>query len=790
MKNNLNELIEISEYLDDIDSASTLNKMRDVLESGNYILTVMGQFSAGKSTLINALLGRNILPVNKTETTAIVTYIKYGNEDHAELVYSDGRTEECSIEETMKLEQNGESLEKVEQLDAINIYVSCDLLKNGLIIADTPGVNTVLKEHIEKTAQLFETSSRIMYVVSGSMSMFDKDFLKTLQDKGLRSLVVRTYMDAIYCDEEDPNETINSENELIKEYTDEPVFFTSSKEESSFYKNIAELRSYILKNISQLVSQQLEEAVDERAGYIAQRLIPLIKQRENAVSAMLENNENEYEKQRQELEIQGANLRKALENSRKKLESRYSSLKNEADSDLKEKARVEIRNLSESIHTIDFTAPMDVKTSIEDMIRKSCTNLRTAYVSNFDQIIKENKEEILTELNENGLSVYLNVNLPDSIDEAGESVSEIEDKIEALITLQEALDAEIEDSKNRIAADEEQQRQIEAETEMTNEAVEALRRELSDYGEYVERYRIKHGSHKNEQRMRTIGRIADFATILIPGETWVKIGGKVLSGTKIAAEGAKVIKGADTAADVIRGLHMIKKNGMAEKNGIALPCEDVDESTEDYSELQQRLQEHEGQPGLLDLLSLEFYFSKIGKKFDVPDTIVIDEEHKQRYEAGRKEIVDRISAESRKAADDRIKIGKITDKKEQEEIFIKEQNKRKAKADKEISELNRKLEKAKTDQVNEVSARYYISAMTSYIEDFCSHIAESVMPAINEKFESYIETYGLEMESEIARQQNALEELKQEFSNASNDKLKDELEKCRAYSAIVCRMTN
>lgn len=787
MKNDLSQLIEISEYLDDRESTSILTKMKTAISSGNYILTVMGQFSAGKSTLINALIGEKILPVNKTETTAVVTYLKYGTENHAELIYSDGKTEECSIEEAMKLEQNNDSNEKLEQLETINIYIESNLLKNGLIIADTPGVNTVLKEHTEKTVQLFETSSRILYVIASSMTQFDKNFLKTLQDKGLKSLVVRTYMDTIYSDEEDSDKTIIDESALIGEYTDEPIFFTSSKKENSFYQNIARLREYLSNNIAQQAVQQLELAVDERAGYISKRFVSLIKQREKAITAKLDNNENEYKKQRSELEKQAEKLRKALENGKKKLESRYSSLQSDADSDLQEKLKIEVRKLTEFIQSIDFTAPIDYHTEIENLIHKSCTSLRLAYVSGFDQIMKDNKEEILNEINYDDSPVYLNVNIPETMNEAGEAVKEIEDKIDALISLQEALDSEIEESKGRIAANEIEQQQIMAETEKVNMAVEALKQQLSEYGEYVEQYRIKYGSHTNEQRMRNIGRIADIATILIPGEAWVSIGGKVMktvaSGAKVAEKGAKFIKGADTTADIIRSLYMVKKNGMAERSSLALSYED--ESTGDYGMLQQRINAQDVQPDILDFLSLEYYFSKIGKKFDTPDTIVVDEEHKRRYETGRQQIIDKINAEARKSADERIKIGKISDKKEQEEIFIKEQNKRKSKTDKELSDLNKKLEKAKTEQINIISAKYYISAMTSYIEEFCKHIAKSIMPVINDKFEAYLATYGLEIESEIARQQNAIDELEQKFSCASNDELKSELEKCRKYLAVV-----
>lgn len=70
MNNDIPKLIEISEYLKETDITFLLHNMKKMLDNGNYVLTVMGQFSAGKSTLINELIGKKVLPVNKTETTA------------------------------------------------------------------------------------------------------------------------------------------------------------------------------------------------------------------------------------------------------------------------------------------------------------------------------------------------------------------------------------------------------------------------------------------------------------------------------------------------------------------------------------------------------------------------------------------------------------------------------------------------------------------------------------------------------------------------------------------------
>jgi len=55
-------------------------------------VTVLGEFSTGKSTLINALLGEHLLPTRVTPTTAVITKLVHGPEYTALVHYADGTT--------------------------------------------------------------------------------------------------------------------------------------------------------------------------------------------------------------------------------------------------------------------------------------------------------------------------------------------------------------------------------------------------------------------------------------------------------------------------------------------------------------------------------------------------------------------------------------------------------------------------------------------------------------------------------------------------------------------------
>ncbi len=73
----LDDTILISEIAADLkerDILSGLTELRDKIVSGRFYLVVIGLFKRGKSTLINALIGQEIAPVDVTPLTSVITF--------------------------------------------------------------------------------------------------------------------------------------------------------------------------------------------------------------------------------------------------------------------------------------------------------------------------------------------------------------------------------------------------------------------------------------------------------------------------------------------------------------------------------------------------------------------------------------------------------------------------------------------------------------------------------------------------------------------------------------------
>lgn len=132
-----------------------------IVTDGLFRVFVMGTFTSGKSTLINALLGSRILPESALPSTAILTFIQFGYDtDDVEIHYRDivnedgnvtkGAVEHISkenfmqtyhydIADTEKLSQTG-SIPRFKKVAYSIVRCSLPLVQYGVSIVDTPGL--------------------------------------------------------------------------------------------------------------------------------------------------------------------------------------------------------------------------------------------------------------------------------------------------------------------------------------------------------------------------------------------------------------------------------------------------------------------------------------------------------------------------------------------------------------------------------------------------------------------------------------------------------------------------
>lgn len=140
-----------------------------------FLLVIVGEFNAGKSSFINALLGEHLLKEGVTPTTTQINIIRHH-------------------------EQNQET---VTDKNILVIGAPIPIL-NEISIVDTPGTNAVIRKHEEITNQFVPRSDLVLFVTSSDrpLSESERAFLQQIRDWGKKLVIVLNKIDLLQNDEE------------------------------------------------------------------------------------------------------------------------------------------------------------------------------------------------------------------------------------------------------------------------------------------------------------------------------------------------------------------------------------------------------------------------------------------------------------------------------------------------------------------------------------------------------------------------------------------------------------
>lgn len=130
-----------------------------------FSIVVMGDFKRGKSTFINAILGKQVVPSNVTPETVTINRIFYGETPEREAVLTNGMRIRLEAEELgrAQLEQLMERLPA--PVETIDIREPLESLRE-ISIVDTPGMGDVLKQFDEQVHSYIARADAVIYIAS------------------------------------------------------------------------------------------------------------------------------------------------------------------------------------------------------------------------------------------------------------------------------------------------------------------------------------------------------------------------------------------------------------------------------------------------------------------------------------------------------------------------------------------------------------------------------------------------------------------------------------------------
>ena len=156
-------LDELSALADEDDQAA-LAAIRGRLEDSRLRVLVAGEAKRGKSTLINALLGRAVLPAGVTPLTALATTVRHGTDEGVTAAFGDGRTEQLPLEALHDLVTERGNPENCRRVASVVVTLDAPVLAHGVELVDTPGTGSVHAHNTEEAQAALKTMDAAVFV--------------------------------------------------------------------------------------------------------------------------------------------------------------------------------------------------------------------------------------------------------------------------------------------------------------------------------------------------------------------------------------------------------------------------------------------------------------------------------------------------------------------------------------------------------------------------------------------------------------------------------------------------
>ena len=160
-----------------------LDELMEKVRTNTLNLVVVGQFKRGKTCLINALMGVDLLPTAVVPLTSIVTVLTYGEAMHIEVAFQDGEVRAIDPQNLVDYVTEPGNPKNLKNVKEVLVRYPSPYLKDGVRLVDTPGVGSVYLHNTDIAYQYLPNSDAALFLLSVDqpVSQAELDFLKDVQ---------------------------------------------------------------------------------------------------------------------------------------------------------------------------------------------------------------------------------------------------------------------------------------------------------------------------------------------------------------------------------------------------------------------------------------------------------------------------------------------------------------------------------------------------------------------------------------------------------------------------------
>lgn len=368
------------------------------LEAERFHLVVLGEFNHGKSTFVNAMLGDDILPTGITPTTASINHVVWAQHPTARVVLKSGESQHLDAAQLKEWVTVAGG--RADEVSFVEVGFPSDLLKNNVVLVDTPGVNDLNEQRAEVTYGYVPRADAVVFLLDAGQALKDseREFLRSRVLEGARDrlIFVLGKMDMLSADEKIAVTEYVKKN--LAQMMPSPTVFPLSAKDWAKTKDAQSGMPELLAYLERFLSKDRAQVLLDNAAADAERTAAYVH---NNLGVRMYS----YDLDIGELETRITAVREQLDTSKRKLDELHvridadaESIKSQIGLDLEAFAKSFVQALPAQIDAVDAN---DVKAYLPQFIEDKFKEWAEVEGAKLAAMLEHLAEEVISITNEN-----------------------------------------------------------------------------------------------------------------------------------------------------------------------------------------------------------------------------------------------------------------------------------------------------------------------------------------------------------------------------------------------------
>jgi len=171
----------------------------DRLETSAFEIAVFGRVSSGKSSLLNHIVGQDLLPVGVNPITAVPTRLAYGSEPRATAWFADRKPEQFDTGRLAEFVTEQHNPANIQHVTRIVVELPAERLREGVVYVDTPGLGSLATSGAAETKAYLPRCDLGVVLIDAGSTLTEDDLatIQTLYEAGIPACVLLSKADLL-----------------------------------------------------------------------------------------------------------------------------------------------------------------------------------------------------------------------------------------------------------------------------------------------------------------------------------------------------------------------------------------------------------------------------------------------------------------------------------------------------------------------------------------------------------------------------------------------------------------